>query len=74
MTEKQKMANDLSCRCADAYFDCAGGEHRTEEERDKRDAEVVSDFLTECGKWWGIGRPGVCSRLVDYLYPNRPKE
>ena len=62
------------CQYGEAYFDCEGGAHCTEEARNERDAEVVSKFLAECSKWWGIGRSDVCSRLRDYFYPNRPEE
>ena len=44
-------ADGSECRHGDAYFDCEGEAHRTDEDKHDRNVEVVSDFLNKCGKW-----------------------
>jgi hypothetical protein len=40
-----------SCRRADALRDCAGGYHRTDDERFDAEVQIVSDALDEHAKW-----------------------
>jgi hypothetical protein len=50
------------CRHADAYYDCEGEPHRTDEDKRERDVEIVSDFLDGVGKW----AEEYCTGNTDY--------
>ena len=62
VTDVVECVDGSECRHGDAYYDCKGEAHCTDEDKHERDVEVVSDFLDGCGKW----AEEYCTENSDY--------